>query len=215
MKETVFERRVWFFDLDGTLIDSSDCHERAYLEALKSERDDLIGAFSYEQVKGVRTSETFAQLGVVDKAQIRRLTDTKQLAYRRMIEAGEVEILPGAYNLLQKLHSDGRLLCLVTGASRISTNAVLNSHGLGKFFSGTISGDDCVESKPHPECYLEGLKRYDVAAAEAVAVEDSLNGLLSARQANLDVIAVNNQKLAEYSNYFESLIAVYAEVAGG
>ncbi len=56
-----------------------------------------------------------------------------------------------------------------------------------------ICGEDVVKKKPHPEAYLLAMEKMGVQPNICLAIEDSENGLLSARQAGLEVLVVRSQ----------------------
>jgi beta-phosphoglucomutase-like phosphatase (HAD superfamily) len=57
-----------------------------------------------------------------------------------------------------------------------------------------VSGDEVARGKPAPDVYLEAARKLGVDPAEAVAVEDSTNGLLSAAAAGMVVVAIPNRE---------------------
>ena len=57
-------------------------------------------------------------------------------------------------------------------------------------FRATVSSEEVPRGKPAPDVYLEAARRLDVAPKRCVAVEDSTNGIRSARAAGMRVIAV-------------------------
>lgn len=189
-------RTAFLFDLDGTLIDSSPCHERAYLDALRSLRPDLAADFRYERYKGWRTRDAVVDMGVRDPAMAEALTEAKQASYRGQVEAGDVALMPGARALLEHLRDRGRRVFLVTGGSRRSTESVLDRLGIREVFEGVVTGDDVVNSKPDPEGFLKCVRDGGIRPEEALVVEDALSGIQSARSAGLAAIAVNNEELA-------------------
>ena len=74
---------------------------------------------------------------------------------------------------------------------------MLSALGLEAFFETLVIGAECSRAKPHPEPYLEGLRRLGVAAAEAVAFEDSPSGMASAVSAGLPTFGVLTSQSAE------------------
>jgi beta-phosphoglucomutase-like phosphatase (HAD superfamily) len=60
----------------------------------------------------------------------------------------------------------------------------------------TADGDP-ARAKPSPTLYLEALDALDVAASEAVAFEDSPNGVLAAKAAGVFCVAVPNEVTRE------------------
>jgi beta-phosphoglucomutase-like phosphatase (HAD superfamily) len=57
-------------------------------------------------------------------------------------------------------------------------------------FEVTVSSEEVARGKPAPDVYLEALRRMAVAPARAAAIEDSTNGLLSAKAAGMLVVAI-------------------------
>ncbi len=100
---------------------------------------------------------------------------------------------PGAIELLRALRADGVPVALVTMSTRAIVDrveATLADHlGIAPF-DATVAGDDCERGKPDPEPYERGLALLGVAAADAVAVEDSFTGARSALAAGLTTIGV-------------------------
>src|SRR5699024_530192 len=74
-------------------------------------------------------------------------------------------------------------------------------------FDYFITQDDVSKIKPDPELYLKTLDTLDIKPSEAIVFEDSLNGLLSAQQANIPVVLVPNPvaKHIPFENYFLKL----------
>lgn len=90
----------FLFDLDGTLVDSSRCHERAFLKTLDAHRPDLLTCFEYEKHKGRNTESVFADLGVECQSERLLLTSAKQHHYSQEVVSGNVDLFPGARDLL-------------------------------------------------------------------------------------------------------------------
>lgn len=195
----------FLFDLDGTLIDSSPCHERAFINALKADQPDLAKTFNYEEHKGKSTKETFESLGVDDSMLLKLMTDRKQSLYRQMVESGEVTAFPGAETLLDSLRRQGHRAWVVTGASRKSAESALQKLGLISYFEALITGDQTPKTKPAPDLYLKCLADYSITSANAIALEDALPGIKSAKAAGLKVFAVNNKELSHLPEYIGSL----------
>jgi HAD superfamily hydrolase (TIGR01509 family) len=179
------------FDLDGVLIDSEQLWDEVR-EQLARERGgrwhdraqaDMMGMSSPEwarymhDVIGLRESPEEINAEVV-----RRLLDR----YRE-----ELPLIPGAREAVERLAARWPL-GLASSSNREVIDAVLETAGVAQFFRATVSSEEVARGKPAPDVYLEAARRLGVAPEACVAVEDSRNGIRSARAAGMRVIAIPN-----------------------
>ena len=184
-------KQNFLFDLDGTLVDSTAAHARAYVDALKAGHPKLAAAFSYAPFAGQPTRQVFAELGF-GGAELLKLMQAKQELFRAELDRGEVESFPGATHLLEALRKQGRRLFLVTGASTISAQRMLEATNLGELFEAMVTGDDAVAGKPSPEPYQRILHDHRLRAEDCLAIEDGESGVRSAQAAGIDVVLIHS-----------------------
>jgi beta-phosphoglucomutase len=199
----------YLFDLDGTLVDSSPVHDRAYREVLRREHPDLLPGFDYGAIAGLTTLAAFRSLGLSDD-QSGQLTQLKQSEYRQAVDAGAVRAMPGAAALLARLKAQGATIGVVTSASRISASRTLEATGLAQHVTALVTADDVTEAKPAPEPYLAALAKLKAHPAHTRAVEDAPSGIASARAAGLKVIGVHNASLHAVSDLYFPDFAAFA-----
>jgi mannitol-1-/sugar-/sorbitol-6-/2-deoxyglucose-6-phosphatase len=68
--------------------------------------------------------------------------------------------------------------------------ALISYFGLNEYFETLTSADTAIFGKPHPEVYLQCAHALNVAPWNCVALEDSVNGMISAKAARMKVIVV-------------------------
>jgi HAD superfamily hydrolase (TIGR01509 family) len=143
-------------------------------------------------------------LGVHDADDVESLTSAKQRAYRELLF--RLDLLPGARQVLEALHATGSTTYLVTSGSRTSVLSALRRTGIEHFFSAVVTGDDVGAGKPAPDPYLHCLRQHGLSPRTCVVVEDSVSGVISARQAGLPVIGVHGGELTGWvDEFFPSL----------
>jgi HAD superfamily hydrolase (TIGR01509 family) len=206
-------KRCFLFDLDGTLVDSTAAHARAFVDALTPGHPALAAGFDYAPFAGRPTREVFLTLGIRNEPELTKLTLLKQQNYRDALERGEVEIFGGAVPLLDHLRRNGARLFLVTGASRISTERVLARTKLGAYFEDVATADDVRDGKPSPAPFLHTLTKHGLEKQACLVIEDGASGVISAQSAGLDVVLIHaNLELADVPNVrdFKSLMQLLA-----
>jgi HAD superfamily hydrolase (TIGR01509 family) len=184
-------KRHFLFDLDGTLVDSTAAHARAFVEALQINHPALAVHFDYAPLAGRPTREVFLALGFQEGPELAELTGRKQRLYRETVERGEVALFPGVVPLLARLREKERRLFLVTGASRDSTWRVLLRTGLADFFEGITAAEDAVPGKPDPAPFLHTLARHGLEGRDCLVIEDGESGIRSAQRAGLDAVLIH------------------------
>lgn len=76
----------------------------------------------------------------------------------------------------------------VTNACRLNASFMIDCLGLSHFFDTLVLGDECALGKPHPDPYLEALKRCEATPDSVVVFEDSKTGIQSARAAGIRLV---------------------------
>ncbi len=191
------------FDLDGVLLDSEQLWDEVR-EELARERGgrwhdraqaDMMGMSSREWSRYMHDVIGLAEPPEQINAEVvRRL----QARYRE-----QLPLLPGAREAVERLAARWPL-GLASSSNREIIDLVLEQSGLARFFRATVSSEEVERGKPAPDVYLEAARRLGVAPELCAAIEDSRNGIRSARAAGMCVIAIPN---AHYPPDAEALAA--------
>jgi HAD superfamily hydrolase (TIGR01509 family) len=181
------------FDLDGVIVDSEHVWDAAR-ESLARERGghwhqraqrDMMGMSSLEWSRYMHDVIGLAEPPEEISAEVvRRL----QATYR-----DELPLIEGASEAVARL-ADRWPLGLASSSNRELIDLVLELGGLARYFKATVSSEEVPRGKPAPDVYVEAARRLGVDARRSAAVEDSHNGILSAKAAGMRVIAVPNPR---------------------
>ena len=181
------------FDLDGTLIESEQIW-RDVRQAFVVEHGGRWLDGAQEKMIGMRTTE-WAQymhddLGVAIQPEVIAEQVVNAVAQHL---AKDVPILPGAGEALARL-AGAFPLGLATSAARAVAETALAVTGWQKYFEVVVSADDVARGKPAPDVYLRALQLMKADSRSTAAIEDSANGIRSAYNAGLAVIAIPNRE---------------------
>ena len=113
---------------------------------------------------------------------------------RRELELLELEPLrPGVRELLEDARDLGLHVAIVSSSSRSWIDSNLERLGLVDGWATVVCADgDTTRCKPSPALYLEALELLGVGADEAIAIEDSPNGIAAARAAGIFCVGFPN-----------------------
>jgi len=181
------------FDLDGTLIDSSEDLARAANSMLCSlgspsvSLSDVEGWIGHGLPQLINRCLTLEFDGVAPKEQFEQGIDLFRRAY---LETGftKTRLLPGAFSLLAALQEEGYKIGLVTNKDLIPTKAVLKHLELDPFFDVVVCGDSLSVKKPHPEPLLHAIRV--LGSMGAWMVGDSETDARSSLAAGIEFIVV-------------------------
>lgn len=98
--------------------------------------------------------------------------------------------MPGLLPLLEGLRARGDLLAVATSGTRSHITKSLARFDLTGYFDAVVCIDDVTRGKPHPDLILEVLRRTEVAASDAIMLEDAPRGVEAACRAGVFCIAV-------------------------
>jgi len=177
------------FDLDGTLVDTSAANYEAYSRALAeigvSMEPRAIAVMAADRQWREFLPDLLRDAGVeADPTEIAR---RKGELYRATI--GSVRVNRPLLGLAAAVRPEIRT-ALVTTASAVSADAILEHFGMRILFDVVVTGDDVARHKPDPEAYRVAAERLAIPAAACLVFEDSEVGAESAIAAGMSVVRV-------------------------
>lgn len=106
------------------------------------------------------------------------------------IEKNGLPVKKGVNRILPYLKQSGTAIGLASSSRYTSVVSHLKQAEIIDFFQVIVTGDMIEHSKPQPDIYLLACRKLGVEPCQAVAVEDSPNGIRSACAAGMKVIMV-------------------------
>ena len=115
----------------------------------------------------------------------------------RLDKQSRLGAMPGVADYVRTARRLGLRLAVASSSKRAWVEGYLHQLGLFDGFELIKCREDVQHVKPDPELYLATLEALHLQAGEALAFEDSPNGILSAKRAGLRVVAVPNPITAQ------------------
>ena len=179
------------FDLDGVIVDSEQVWDEVR-EAYVHETGGTYGDQSARDMMGMSSpewsrymAETLAVPGTPEEI-------NAAIVERMLARYGDAPpLIEGAVAAVRRIAAYVPL-AIASSSNPELIDVVLRSSGLAADFVTAVSSEEVPRGKPSPDVYLEAARRLGADPVRCGAVEDSHNGIRSAKAAGMRVVAVPN-----------------------
>lgn len=178
-----------FFDMDGLLVETEALSFESTKETFAARGIEMTKEWFIDEHlgKGISTLELARKKGFSED-EVQKLRTMRRQRYVELLEE-KAKPVEGALETLELLQGHF-LMEVVTGSYRNQYNILMQRTGFGHFFDFSVTGDDVVKFKPHPEPYLRALDISKKSKASCLVLEDSGNGTQAAKAAGLTCYAI-------------------------
>ena len=184
--------RAVVFDFDGLILDTEEPVYRSWLEVYQAHGQDLPFE-RWVQIVGSTTIGFHPQHHLEERLG-RPLP--KEVLDRRIGRRTEMilakQLLPGVVQHIEAAKASGMKVGVASSSTREWVRGHLARLDILDRFDCMRCRDDVANVKPEPDLYLAVLECLGVPASEAIAIEDSPNGVLAAKRAGMRCVAVPN-----------------------
>jgi len=184
--------RALVFDFDGLILETEAPSLESWAEIYREYGHEVPMEHWHSFLGSDRGFEPVDYLAALvgeglDRAATQARRDARKM---QLIEA--LEVMAGVREYLVDARRLGLLLAVASSSSREWVRGHLDRLDLTAHWDVIRCRDDVVRTKPAPDLYLSAIAALGVRAEEAVAFEDSMNGIAAAKDAGLRCVAVPN-----------------------
>lgn len=122
-----------------------------------------------------------------------------QMRGRYLAKVESNPVMPGIVDYVNEARSLGLKVGVASSSDSAWVQGHLSDRGLLDHFDAITTKDDVSNVKPDPEVYLLAADRLGAEPADAIAIEDSFNGVTAAKRAGMNCVAVPNPMTSDMS----------------
>lgn len=175
--------KTLLFDIDGTLLDTTEFIYQAFEYSLLKNKIDLTRK-EVKKIMGKPLRECYSGLtGLSDVSVFVKYHTEFQ------IENFHLSLpYPNALKTLKTLKKRGFKIGAITSRSKHTAKITMDNSGLSKYIEYFLTIDDVVNPKPHPEALIKAMKYFASSPSETVMVGDSPIDIMAGKNAGTKTI---------------------------
>ena len=179
------------FDMDGVIIDSEPLWRKAMIRGF-TDFDVNFTEDDCRKTTGMRLNEVIKYWNKLhpEKLKDQHSVNHSIINYLINLINQEGKAMPGLLELLDFIRSKNIRIGLSTSSDHILIETILNKLEIAHYFDEVLSAQHLKFGKPHPEVYLTCAERLNIQPMDCMVIEDSINGIISGKAAQMNVIAI-------------------------
>lgn len=183
-------KKYILFDNDGVLVET----EKWYYEASNRAMQEFFGvSLEFDEYMDIMTAGKGVWVKVIDAGEkaIERARNKRNEYYQHYLQSEDITI-ENVHDVLNEL-SKKYQMAIITTSRRVDFELIHNNRGITDFMDFILCEGEYPRAKPFPDPYLKGVELFGARKDEAIVIEDSQRGLISANQAGIECVIVHNE----------------------
>ena len=203
------------FDFNGTLFWDSELQETAWDKYLESHQLNLTLAQKKEYIHGRNNKDTLEFIfgRELNDLEIEKYSEEKEVIYRDECLKHNMQLAPGAVELLNFLKAQGIPMAIATASGKSNVDFFINKLNLLGYFNEEhiIYNDGKIKGKPHPDIFEKAIGILGVKSSESIIFEDSFSGIQAAINCKVANVIIVNSTKENYSEFKFPIIEHFDE----
>ena len=183
---TILKFRGVFFDLDGTLLDTTPLIIKSFQHTFATHYQRPVSMEDIHPFMGKPLRSAMEALAPGQEDDVIATYRTFNDAHHDQL----ARIFDGVHDTVKHLYEAGVTLAVVTSKSSGMARRGLRLFSMEQYFSAVIGLDETPRHKPEPDPVLAALRETNLSALECVMVGDSPHDIYSAQRAGVKTVAV-------------------------
>ena len=203
--------KAFIFDMDGVIVNSEPQHIEVEI-ATAARYGATITEVDLSKYMGMVSPEMWSRVKKEHglNGELEEILEHQITEKLKRLKESDLEPIKGIPALMKKLSERDIPMAVASSSPRVYIEAVLTKFGILDQFVSIISGEEVEQGKPAPHIYLETASVLGVDPKDCVVLEDSHNGVRSAKAAGMTCIGylapdAGSQDLAQADTIVHSI----------
>jgi len=210
-------KKAVIFDLDGTLVNSIPFHFKIHKKVFEEHGVNLTKDFFEKECNGSSPHDFYKTimkqynipLTLYDELFNKNLR-IKEKHQKKHLH--EIKVFPGVKSTLKKLKKDGYKIAVASSSNRKYVTTILKNNFIFEFFDHIVGGDEVKKTKPDPHIFLLARRELEIKKDHCVIVEDAKNGVLAAKNANIDCLCMLTSEKREDIPKYATIVPKHSQL---
>ena len=200
--------KAFLFDLNGTIIDDMHFHTEAWFDILNN---DLGANLTWEEVKAQmygKNEELLVRVfgsGHFTESDMKRLSLEKEKRYQQAY-LPHLRLINGLDVFLKQAAAQGIPMAIGSAAIPFNIDFVLDNLQIRSYFKAIVSAEEVLESKPHPQTFLDAARLVGVKPSGCIVFEDAPKGVEAAANAGMKAVVLTTMHGKEEFTSYPNII---------
>lgn len=216
----ILEYSPIFFDFDGLLVNTEHLHYQAYQRMMEGNGAGFpwdfptFASVAHKNSHGLRELITSHTPSLVQTKSWDTLYDEKKGEYAKLLEMGDLDLMPGAQAILETVQMAEIPHAVVTNSTHAQTEKIRQKIPVLNKIPHWITREDYENSKPAPDAYLKAIEVLG-KSEKMLGFEDALRGIRALEGASITPVLIcppDHPQMAEISknsmHYYPSFISM-------
>ena len=178
------------FDMDGLLLDTETISLSAWKKAFKNYNINIDAEkLFFTKILGSNKNSiknTIIEISKIDEKTFYAMISNQIEESFNIVKEKGINIKRGVFELLNFLSDKNIKKAVASSSIRKKVDLYLDKTNLKEKFDYIICGDEAENPKPYPDLYNNVCRQFNADKNNVIILEDSKNGLLSAKNADIE-----------------------------
>jgi beta-phosphoglucomutase family hydrolase len=211
MSKSSFHFKGVIFDMDGTLIASTEADFLAWKRTFADNGKDLTYE-TYFPLLGMKSADVISKELKLQGEEVDKALADKLIYFEDIITTSGIDPIPFAEELLKTVKKLPVKMALATSSRRMKMQMVMKKLNFLHYFEQIVTGEEVYNSKPAPDIFIRAAEKLELNPEECIVIEDASTGVSAAKSAGMRCIAITTTHARAQLQHADLVVDSFREI---